>query len=107
MKKEIIKLNMQEVAAILNWDNVCDWDEFYDEDGDEISGIWNDFEIIEENTNYFSLDDSYENVSVIVKRFSDGKFFKGTYTCYYDFTEYDDLELIEVIPVEKTIIVYE
>ena len=107
MEKEIIKLNMHEVAAILNWDNVCDWDGFYDEDGNEINGIWNDFEIVEENTDYFSLDDSYEDMGVIVKRLSDNKFFKGTYTRYYDFTEYDNLELIEVVPVEKTIIVYE
>ena len=71
-----LNIGMHEVAAILNWDNVCDWDGFYDEDGNEISGIWNDFEIVEENTDYFSLYDSYEDMGVIVKRLSDNKFFK-------------------------------
>lgn len=106
MKEEIV-LESYEIAAILYWDYVEDFDEYYDEKGDLLNGIWNNFEYIQEDLSYFSLEDGYQETRVIVKRLSDGKFFEGFYTSYDDYTRFDNLILTEVFPVEKTIIIYE
>ena len=107
-KREILTLTEIEIAAILNWDEVCDNEEYFDENNDLVDGIWNDFETVEENDEYYSLEDSYTDLTIIVRRISDGKFFSGQITrTYCDDTTYEDLTLKEVFPKEKSIIVYE
>jgi hypothetical protein len=109
MNREIIKCTYEEVRAILDWDDAQDYDAYYDEyTGDAIEGIWNDFDYVETDDSNFSLYESYIERVVIVKRKSDGKYFKGDYCVNYNnCNDYDNLILTEVFPIEKTITVYE
>ena len=108
MKKEIIELTKFEIAPILDEWYLENNEEYYTEDGlDFIKGIWDDFEIIDTDTEYYSLEDEYAEIRVIVKRKSDDKYFEGFYTYFqWNQNEYN-LKLTEVLPKEKTIIVYE
>jgi hypothetical protein len=106
--REIIKLTEYEIAPILYEYAQENDEEYLEEDGEGYKpGVWDDFKIIEENDNYYDLNDGYAEMIVIVQRISDSKYFKGRYTTYtYDGNEYDTT-LEEVFPIEKTIIVYE
>jgi hypothetical protein len=110
MERETITLSKFEIAPILDElafeDNI--YDDFYDEDGEVIGDpIWNQFSIIEVNTDYFDLEDGYENKITIVKRKSDDKFFKGCWMYSLHVGNIYDIILTEVFPKQITKTVYE
>jgi len=107
MKKEIIELQEYEIAAILCWDYVKYKDEYYDEEGELINGVWDNFEWVANISKSPSLKIEPQEINIIVKRSSDGKFFSGFYILDYGWAKFNNLFLTEVFPVEKTIISYE
>ena len=110
MNREIIELTEFEIAPIL-----CEYaieneeyEEFFDEDGNIVGDpIWNDFKIIDCNVIYYSIEKGYDDRLTIVKRKSDGKYFKGQWVFSHHIENEYDTTLTEVFPKEKTIIVYE
>lgn len=114
MEKEIIKLSQELIAPILCPD-VFEEDEYnkyfkIDEDPDlskEEWNIWNNFEIVFEEITEYDLEKSYEVIETVVKRISDGRYFKGIWTRSYYGNDSYPAELMQVFPKEKTITVYE
>jgi hypothetical protein len=107
MKKEIIELQEHEIAAILCWDYVKYNDEYYDEEDELINGVWNNFKWITNISKPLPLKIGPQEINIIVKRPSDGRFFSGFYTLDCGCIKFNNLFLTEVFPVEKTIISYE
>ena len=113
--REKILLSQFELAMILIPDYTYgleegdeEYEDYFNEDGTEKNGIWGDFEIEDTITTYYCLEKSYEENDVIVKRKSDGKFFKGSVVeCPYQSTEIDCCELEEVFPKQVMKTVYE
>ena len=65
-----------------------------------------DYTVIERDTVYFDLEKEYEDVRIIFKRKSDGKFFEFTYMdSSSNGFEIDNLEAIEVFAtiIQKTV----
>jgi len=65
------------------------------------------FEYIEENQTYFDGEKGYTDYEVIIKRVSDGKFFKGQHT---DFGRHEgevQPVWVETFPKQVTITIYE
>lgn len=65
-----------------------------------------DFEYIEEDVVNYDIFNSWVEISVVVKRKSDNKYFKTTYE-FSDDGGYDIQKFKEVYPVKKTITDYE
>ena len=114
MKRELIELTVFEIAPLLD-ENARERDEYYnhDEENDEYTPIeyplWNEFEHIQTEVEYYDLDKSYESMITILKRKSDGKYFMGTWTDSphaWNGNDYDTT-LTEVFPKEITKIIYE
>lgn len=110
MEREIIELTEFEIAPIL-----CEWavedkeySEFFDNNRNVIGNpIWNEFEIIASGVDYYDIEKGYEERFTVVRRKSDGKYFKGSWVySHYIENEYETT-LTEVFPKEKTITVYE
>jgi len=109
IEREILEFSLYDIRPILN-DSALDmyYDEYMEEDESDFKpGAWDDFVHIDEIETYCSLEDSYYEMDVIVKRISDGKFFRGHYTYWQDLENEYELTLEEVFPKEKTITVYE
>ena len=107
-EREIIKLSEIEVRPILNqWAFERYEEDYLNDKGIEIEGIWDDFERIDDSVHDYDLENGYIVFKVIVQRKSDGKYFKGFYTDYVDYIEKYETTLTEVFPIEKTIIAYE
>jgi len=107
----MIELSEWEIAPLLfeyaTEDN--DYDECFDgaDKTDKYLPLWDEFEQVHEETTYWDLEKAYNEITVILKRISDNKYFKGNYTLYYYDCNIYDTTLLEVFPREKTIIVYE
>ena len=111
MEREILNLKEYDLIPLIDeyWN---ERDEYCVEDDDgenclDVSGEWNNYELIETILDYYDLEDGYEVNNHIIKR-SDGKYFKfySKYT-YCDNIIIPKQEIKEVFPKEKTIIVYE
>ena len=110
MEREIIKVTEFDLIPLVNED----WkalDE-YQSDSDEeilISGIWEDFDVISDELEYFDLEDQYYEELIIIKRKSDNKYFKfkSIFSEYHYKWSIENPTLIEVFPKQKTITVYE
>lgn len=112
-KREIIRLSPHVSGPLV--DDCAFEDEdysiYFNEDGDpnghELWKFWDDFEFISEEVTYYDLEKGYEDTDTVIKRISDGKYFKGSWMhSYYLDDEYPD-EFEEVFPKEKTITIYE
>lgn len=112
MEREIIELTEFDIAPILYEYAVENegYQKYFDEDGDIIGDpIWNQFEFIEEKATYYDLEKCYERKETIVRRISDGKFFRGSWIDSphaWNGNSYNT-RLTEVFPVQRTITVYE
>lgn len=111
---EIIKLTEYELIPLCDewWDEREDYMIFDEEieewkDGNK-TGVWDEFNHISEELNYYNLSDSYEEIVNIVQRKSDGKYFSFI-SCYdVDNGKYiNDPTLVEVTKRERTVIYYE
>lgn len=112
MKREIIKVTEFEIAPLCweyYWESIDDkvYNEYFDEDGESIKHHFsNDFQHINEIVTDYDLEKSYEIKDTIIRRITDGKYFKCTWTnAYYD-NYYSD-EIVETFPKEITTIIYE
>ena len=112
LDREVIEINEIDIAPILSEYGKESWEyeyysEYFDKDGNQIKDhISDDFEIVQQETIDSDLEKGYEDVVVVVRRRSDGKYFEGSYThSPYRGTEYD-ANLIEVFPETKTITIY-
>lgn len=66
------------------------------------------FLFVEETQTYFDPEKHYTNNDLIIKRISDGKFFKGEFSDWgCGEIEVSDYEFTEVLPITKTVVVYE
>jgi len=113
MEKEIIQATEFDIGPLCYWDywdsvEIETYNEYFDENNKSIKYHFsNDFEYITEIVTYYDLDKSYEELETIVKRLSDGKYFKiSWFKSNYVNNNYDD-KLIEVIPREITKTIYE
>lgn len=75
-------------------------------------GVIGTWKVIGRDSNYADLEKGYEDIIVILQRFSDKKFFKfeyseSPYNKLYESGNDQPLVGEEVFPVQKTIIVYE
>lgn len=106
-KREVLEFNKFDYAPIV-YEYALEDRDYWDEDLDKPieDGVWNDFEHIDTIFNYADLEKAYESRTAIVKRISDGKFFKGDYTYSYDYMDYS-LKLVEVFPKEIIVTIYE
>jgi hypothetical protein len=111
-EREIIQVTEFEIAPLCYeyyWENVEEevYDEYFNENRELIKHHFSDdFEVVDENVTDYDLEKSYEDKDTIIKRKSDGKYFKASWTDGY----YDNIyptEIIEVFPIEKMIIAYE
>ena len=112
-EREIIKLSEHESAPLVDYsilDDDGDYTKYFDDNGDRVNSelwnLWDNFEKITENINYYNLEDSFVEMITIIKRISDGKYFEANwikycYECIYP------TELVEVFPKEVTTIIYE
>ena len=117
--REIIELEDYELKVILieNYlDNYyeAENEDYYDQDNHDPHfltlkpGVWDEFEFIESDDTYYSLEDHYVDITSIVQRKSDGKFFKGEYTeNYCEDPEMFTNKLIEVFPKQIMKTIYE
>ena len=112
MEREILNLKEYDLIPLIDdyWDERGEyWDE--DEEGESylnVPGECNNYELIETILDYYDLEDGYEVNNHIIKRLSDGKYFK--FYSKYVYSEQiviPNQEIKEVFPKEKTIIVYE
>lgn len=111
-EREIIEVTEFEIGPLCYdyyWDGIDDkiYNEYFNENGDSIKHHFSDdFEYIDENVIYYDLEKSYEDKETIIKRKSDGKYFKhawckGYYENYYSET------IEEVFPKQITKTIYE
>lgn len=116
MEREIIKLPRELIAPILCPDifEEEEYNKYFKIDADEDPdlskeewNIWNNFEIVFEEITEYDLEKSYEVIETVVKRISDGKYFKGIWIRSYYRNDSYPTELEEVFPKEKTITIYE
>lgn len=113
MEREILNLKEYDLIPLINeyWEERDDY-YIYDEEIDDYSqvknGEWDNFELIDSELDYYDLEDSYDIINHIIKRLSDGKYFKF-YSKYnhQEYTTIPNQEVYEVFPKEKTIIIYE
>lgn len=112
LDREVIEINEIDIAPILDECGKESWEddyylEYFDEKGNKIKDhISDDFKIIQEEIVDFDLEKGYKDIEVIVRRKSDNKYFKGSYTSSpYIGRDYDP-DLFEVFPEAKTITVY-
>lgn len=66
-----------------------------------------EFEYIQEEQTYFDGEKGYCDYEIIIKRISDGKFFKGQYTDYGQHEGEVKKVWVEVFPKQVTTIIYE
>ena len=111
MEREIIKLTEYQLIPLIDdyWDERDEyWSE--DENGNNVLDISTqcNYELVETTLDYYDLEDSYEVNDHIIRRLTDGKYFKfySKYV-YCEQVVIPNQEIKEVFPKEKTIIVYE
>ena len=111
MEREIIKLTEYQLIPLIDdyWDERDEyWSE--DENGNNVLDISTqcNYELVETTLDYYDLEDSYEVNDHIIRRLTDGKYFKfySKYV-YCEQIVIPNKEIKEVFPKEKTIIVYE
>lgn len=110
MERERIELIEYEIAPILSeyaLEN-SEYEELFDPDtGDQKEPqVWDDFEHVDEWIDYTDLERGYEVKTVIVRRKSDGKYFRGDFMYSPHRGEmFHDSILVEAFPtkVEKII----
>ena len=116
MEREIIKLSQELTAPILCPDILeeDDYDKYFKIDfsgepdlNKEEWNVWNNFEIVSDEVIRYDLEKAYEVIETVVKRISDGRYFKGIWTRSYYGNDSYPAELMQVFPKEKTITVYE
>ena len=111
MEREIIKLTEYQLIPLIDdyWDERDEyWSE--DENGNNVLDISTqcNYELVETTLDYYDLEDNYEVNDHIIRRLTDGKYFKfySKYV-YCEQIVIPNKEIKEVFPKEKTIIVYE
>ena len=111
IEREILNLKEYDLIPLID-DYWNERDEYWDENenGDLVLNISAqcNYELIETILDYYDLEDGYEVNNHIIKRLSDGKYFK--FYSKYVYSEQiviPNQEIKEVFPKEKTIIVYE
>lgn len=109
--REIIKVTEFEIAPLCYecyWEGVSSdiYKEYFNECEEPIKHHFSDdFEVVDKKVVYHNLRRPYENIDTIIKRKSDGKYFKANWS-KSDYYENYPTEIEEVFPVEKTITVY-
>jgi hypothetical protein len=109
--REIIKVTEFEIAPLCNeyyWEDVEEdiYYEYFNEDGEFIKHHFsNDFEVVDKNVIYYDLEKSYEDIDIIIKRKSDGKYFKANWLKSFNYDDYPT-QIEEVFPIEVTTTVY-
>ena len=112
MEREILNLEEYDLIPLID-DYWNERDEYWAEDEDggsclDVSGEWNNYELIETILDYFDLEDGYEVNTHIIKRLSDSKYFRfHSKYVYCEQIVIPNQEIKEVFPKEKTIVVYE
>ena len=109
--REIIQVTEFEIAPLCYeyyWEDVEEetYNEYFNEAGETIKHHFSDdFEVVNENVTYYDLEKSYEEKDTIIKRKSDGKYFKAYWTEGYHHNYYPT-KIKEVFPREVTTITY-
>ena len=109
--REIIKVDEVDIAPLCNdyyWENASDdiYEEYFNECEEPIKHHFSyDFELIDEKVVYSDLSRQYKSIEIIIKRTRDGKYFKAVWDRSI-YCETYPTEIVEVFPVEETIIVY-
>lgn len=113
MEREILNLKEYDLIPLID-DYWNERDEYYihnEEIDDYIeieNGEWDNFELINSELDYYNLEDSYDIINHVIKRLSDGKYFKfySKYN-YQEYTTIPNQEIYEVFPKKVEITIYE
>ena len=103
MKREILNLKEYDLIPLIDeyWKEIDDYIEIE-------NGEWDNFELINSELDYYNLEDSYDIINHVIKRLSDGKYFKfySKYN-YQEYTTIPNQEIYEVFPKKVEITIYE
>lgn len=111
MIRKVIPLSEKDIVGVLLSEEFLNYsydsNDYFDDKGDRIPGIWDNFKIIKSTIEYTDLYETFVDYKVVVQHLPSGEYYSGKLREFVD-EKYESLceELTQVFPTPVTEIKY-